>query len=156
MATISNISLLISNASVANTRNVTVSGTMNFDAGEVGKSYRLEIRIFGEDKPGDNLPSADLPGDDELYTYSWGSFFNKRPYRQFTVPAAGPQAFTETRAISSDTLDEDKGEVAIGPQPGLGSPPPTFPRRDEVYATVLLSGAPVSARSATVIAGIGV
>ena len=41
MATVSNISLSIPDTSSADTRNVTVSGTITFDATEVGKSYRL-------------------------------------------------------------------------------------------------------------------
>lgn len=49
MASASNISLSIANGSSANTSNVTVSGLLNFEASEVGKSYHLEIKIFGED-----------------------------------------------------------------------------------------------------------
>ncbi|MFN0168372.1 MAG: hypothetical protein ACKV22_18250 [Bryobacteraceae bacterium] len=154
MASVSAVSLSISNGSTANNQNVTVSGTMQFDAGEVGKSYRLEIKIFGEDKPGDNLPSTDPVGDDELYAFLWGAnIFNKKPYKQFTVAAAGPQTFKETRPIRNDKLDEDSGSVVPG-----NAPPgtPGLPRQDELYAQVSLSGAPASARSATLNFGIGV
>ena len=153
MASLSNISLSLSSGSTANTRNVTVSGTQKFDANDVGKSYRLEIKIFGEDKSGDNLPSGDSVGDDDLYTFLWGSnIFNKKPYKQFTVTVAGTQTFTETRTISIDNLDEDSGTVK-GPSPDINTPGLPLPRKDEVYAKVSLSGSPVDARSATVIAG---
>jgi hypothetical protein len=154
MASLSNIALSLSNGSVANTRNVTITGTIQFDGSEVGKSYRLEIKIFGQDKVGDQLPSTDSLGDDELYTFSWGSLFIKKPYKQFTVAVAGSQSFTETRAISDDTLDEDSGLQKIG-EADIHTPIYS-PRQDEVYARVSLSGAPISARSATVIAGLGV
>ncbi|OHB41394.1 MAG: hypothetical protein A2Y11_03480 [Planctomycetes bacterium GWC2_39_26] len=148
MASVSNIFLLISNNSTANTRNVTVSGTMNFDMGEVGKSYRLEIKIFGEDRPGDNVPSNDPFGDDELYTFLWGRFLPQIPYKRFTVTTAGPQTFTETRAISDDKLDEDSGKVQVGIADI--NTPIFMPRADEVYAKVVLSATPSTARSNTV------
>lgn len=154
MASLSNIALTLSAGSETNSRNVTVSGTMNFDASDIGKSYRLDITIFGEDKTGDNLPSGDVLGDDKLYTFTWGIFLNKKSYKQFVVAAAGPLNFTETRAVSDDVLDEDSGKVQIG---SADINTPIFmPRKDEVYARVNLSGAPVSARSATVIASVGV
>jgi hypothetical protein len=154
MASVSNIVMLLSNGSTAETRNVTVTGTMTFDASEVGKSFRLEIQLFGEDKLGDTLPAGDSVGDDLIYTFSWGMLLNKKAYRQFTVAAAGPQTFTETRPVSSEKFDEDPGKVQIG-EADINTPV-FMPRQDEVYAKVTLSGAPVSGRSATVIAGIGV
>jgi|SRR6266540_1745046 hypothetical protein len=154
MATVSNISLSIAKGSSANTSNVTVSGTMNFDASEVGKSYRLEVKIFGEDKAGDNLPSTDLIGDDQLYTFLWGGLFLKLPFKQFVVSTAGDQSFTETRVLTSDKLDEDSGQAIIG-WADIHTPI-LSPRKDEIYARVMLSGAPVSARSATISLGIGV
>lgn len=141
MASISSVSLSISSG------NVTVSGTMQFDAGEVGKSFRLEIKLFGEDKTGDNLPTSDPVGDDEIYAFTWGSnIFNKKPYKQFTVPTAGTQPFTETRALSEEKRDEDSGNVMLGT-----SPPVPMMRADEIYARVTVSGSPVSLRSATVV-----
>lgn len=152
MASVSNIVLSIANGSAASTRDVTVTGTMNFDASEVGKSYRLEIKVFGEDKAGDKLPATDSVGDDALYTFSWG--FPNKGFKPLTVAAAGAQTFTETRAISNVKLDEDSGKVKIADADIVT--PVFFPRQDEVYAKVSLSGTPTSARSATVIAGIGV
>ena len=141
MASISNVSLAISSG------NVTVSGTMQFDAGEVGKSYRLEIKLFGEDKAGDNLPSGDPIGDDEIHTFRWGTnIFNNKPYKQFTIATAGPQLFTETRALSEENRNEDSGNVMTGT-----TPPVPIMRADEIYAKVTLSGSPVSLRSATVV-----
>ncbi|HEY9748638.1 MAG TPA: hypothetical protein V6C63_08165 [Allocoleopsis sp.] len=154
MASISQVSLSISQGSAANTKNVTVSGTMSFDAGEVGKSYRLEIKLLGEDKSGDNLPFDDSAGEDELYTFLWGTLFIKTPYKQFTVAAAGPQPFKETRVLSDETLDEDKGKVKVG-EADINSPI-FLPRKDEVYAKVSLSSTPVTKRSTTVPLGVGV
>ncbi len=154
MASVSNIAMSIANGSSTSSRNVTVTGTMTFDTSEVGKSYRLEIKLLGEDKVGDKLPAGDPVGDDEIYTFSWGTLLNKKAYKQFTVAAAGPQTFTETRAVSNGSLDEDSGQVKIG-EADINTPL-FFPRQDEVYARVSLSGTPSTARSSTVIAGIGV
>lgn len=141
MASLSNVSLSVSSG------NVTVSGTMKFDASEVGKSFRLEIKLFGEDKAGDNLPSDDPVGDDEIHTFTWGTnVFNKKPYKQFTVANAGPKSFSETSSPSEEKLNEDGGNVMIG-----SSPPVPFMRADEIYAKVTLSGSPVSLRSASVV-----
>jgi hypothetical protein len=157
MASLSNISLAVGAGSTATSTNVTVSGTMTFDAAEVGKSYRLAIGIFGEDKSGDNLPSTDPVGDEELYTFRWGTLFFSRAYRDFTVNAAGAQTFTEARNISSKTLDEDSGSTPGPDSPDNGNTTlPGLPRKDELYARVTLSGTPVSARSQTVEIGIGV
>lgn len=151
MATISNVSLAITNGAAADTRNVTVSGTLNFDASEVGKSYRLAIKIMGEDKPSDNVPDTDPQGDDDLYTFTWGPWLGKKPYKQFTVTASGAMPFNEVRTLNSTQLDEDSGKVKIGE---VGGTPLFLPRGDEVYALVSLSGTPVSIRSA-VISGFG-
>jgi hypothetical protein len=157
MASLSNVSLAVSAGSTATTAKVTVTGKMTFDAAEVGKSYRLEIDIVGEDDSADNRPSTDGVADDELYTFTWGSLLVRRPYRDFVVTAAGTQTFTEARNISSDTLDEDSG-LAPGPSsPDNGNTTlPGMPRKDELYARVTLSGTPVSARSPMVVVGVGV
>jgi hypothetical protein len=148
MASVSDVSLQISPNSLANTQTVTVSGTLNFEEAEVGKSYRLEIKIFGEDKPGDNVPPNDPIGDNELYAFLWGHFFRKIPYKPFMVNMAGKQNFTERRAISDETLDEDSGKVIVG---WADINTPVFmPRADEIYAKVVLSSLPSTGRSNTV------
>jgi hypothetical protein len=154
MASVSNVTLSLAAGSSSSTTNVTVAGTLTFDASEVGKSYRMEILVMGEDLSGDNLPSTDSGSDDSLYTFKWGSLFLMKPYKQVTVAAAGAQSFTETRAITSTTLDEDSGKVYIG-DADINTPL-YMPRKDEVYAKVTVSSVPVSARSTTVIAGFGV
>lgn len=148
MATISNVSLAITNGAAVDMRNVTVSGTLNFDASEVGKSYRLAIKIMGEDKPGDNVPDTDPIGNDDLYTFTWGLFLGKKPYKQFTVTTAGAMPFNEMQTLSATQLDEDSGKVKIG-QADINTPI-FLPRADEVYAFVSLSGTPVSMRSAVI------
>lgn len=148
MATVNNVTLTLASGSTSSTKNITVSGNFSFDAAEVGKSFRQEIKILGEDKSGDNLPSGDAVGDDELYTFTWGSLFIKLPYKQFVVNAAGTLPFSETRSINAEALDEDSGKVIVG-YADINTPI-YMPRADEVYARVTLSGAPVSARSPTV------
>ena len=152
MASISGVSMSIANTSSTTSRNVTVTGTMSFDASDVGRSFHLAISLFGEDKSGDNLPSGDPVGDDEIYAYKWGLLLGAKPYKVVTVSAAGSVPFTETRAVSNAKLDEDPGTIPVNFDPPL----PGVPRADEVYARATLSGAPVSARSATVTAGWGV
>jgi hypothetical protein len=152
MASVSGVTMSIANGSSSLARNVTVSGTMSFDASDVGHTYHLAISLFGEDKSGDNLPASDPVGDDEIYVYKWGVPLTQKSYKVVTVSAPGSVPFTETRSVSNAKLDEDTGTVA----PNVDPPLPGLPRRDEVYAKATLTGAPVSARSATVIAGFGV
>uniref|UniRef100_UPI004055C8CE hypothetical protein n=1 Tax=Candidatus Electronema sp. TaxID=2698783 RepID=UPI004055C8CE len=150
MAAVSNVSLSITDGSTTETKTVAVSGTLTFEESDIGKNYRLAIKLFGEDLDGDNLPNTDPAGDDELYTFMFGSFF-KSLYKSITVAAAGSQSFTELRTISKEKLDEDSGNILVKP-PVIGLPPVKLPRTDEVYAKVTLSVAPYSstARSATV------
>ena len=56
-STLTNVKLTLA-PGAAGTTTVTVKGDMEFQAAEVGRSYRLEIRLFGEDKVGDNLPAG--------------------------------------------------------------------------------------------------
>lgn len=144
MASLSDVLLTITTNSNGNSSNVNVSGKIGFDAGEIGKSYRLEIKLFGEDKAGDKLPSSDAVGDDELYVFKWNLLFS---YKTITVTNAGIQNFSYTRTLPSNVLDEDAGTVKIGEE---SNTPVFMPRGDEIYATVFLSAAPVSARSQTV------
>ena len=76
---------------VSNKRDVTVAGTITFDAGDVGKTYRLEIKLFGDDSASDNRPAADSAADDLIYTYQWTPpfLFLPRPFKAITVTAAG-------------------------------------------------------------------
>lgn len=140
-------------STVADKRSVTVSATMTFDAGDVGKTYRLEIKLYGEDLSGDKLPAGDSVGSDVIYTYSWATPFVVS-YKSVTVAAAGSVAFIETRNVAVTLLDEDTGTEVIG-WADINTPI-LMPRKDEVYARVTLSGAPVTKRSDTVVAGIGV
>jgi hypothetical protein len=154
MATVSNVAISLSNGSSSSNRTVTVTGTMNFDASEVGKLFRMSINVMGEDKAGDNLPAGDSASDDDVYTFTWGSLLNQKSYKQFTVNVPGSQTFTESRTVLNDKLDEDKGKVIVG-QADINTPI-YMPRQDEIYALVTLSTIPATAKSATIIAGIGV
>ncbi len=135
-------------------RDVTVAGTMTFDASDVGRTYRLEIQLMGEDLAADNLPSGDTGADDLISSFIWVSGGVPRPYRTITVQAAGNINFSEKRAIETSRLDEDAGLQKVG-MADIHTPV-FMPRADEVYAQVTLGTAPVSKRSATVQAGIGV
>jgi hypothetical protein len=156
MASISNVTMSIATGTSSIARSVTVNGTMTFDANDVGKTYRLGIALVGEDKTGDNLPSGDAVGDDDVYDFRWGILLYQKPYKSITVAAPGTQTFSETRSVSNVKLDEDAGTVPINYEPDINTPLPGFPRKDEVYARATLGLAPVIARSPTVIAGIGI
>lgn len=136
-------------------RDVTVAGTMTFDAGDVGRTYRLEIQLYGEDLTGDKLPSGDTGADDLISTFMWASGgILLRSYKAVTVLAAGTVNYSEKRAIDTAKLDEDSGKEIVG-WADINTPI-YMPRSDEVYAQVTLGTAPVSKRSVTVQAGIGV
>jgi hypothetical protein len=154
MATISTPTVTLGSIS-GGKRDVTVAGTMSFDASDVGRTYRLEIKLYGEDLAGDSLPSGDSTADDLLSTFMWaGGGILLRPYKAITVTAAGTVAYSEKRAIDTAKLDEDAGKVQVG-MADINTPI-YMPRADEVYAQVTLGMASVSKRSATVQAGIGV
>ncbi len=81
---------------------MTVKGDMEFQAAEVGRAIGWEIRLFGEDKVGDNLPAGDPVGDDELYVFRWGRW-----------SLAGRTArFTSGRRRAADLRRDQRG---IGP-----------------------------------------
>lgn len=153
MASITNASIALGDV-VNGKRDVTVAGALEFDAGDVGKTYRLEIKVFGEDKSGDNLPSGDAAGDDLLYTYSWPGPLLPRPFKSITVAAAGNINFSEKRTLDSTKFDEDAGTAIVG-WADINTPI-LMPRKDEVYATATLSGAPSTVKTATIVAGLGV
>lgn len=135
-------------------RDVTVNGSITFNASDIGKTYRLEIKVYGDDPAGDVLPSDDAVGDDLIYTYQWGGLFLPKPYKSITVAAAGTINYSEKRSVATSKLDEDKGTKIVG-WADINTPI-LMPRKDEVYASVTLSGAPVTAQSAVVTAGLGV
>lgn len=154
MATLSTPTVTLGSTS-GDKRDVTVAGKMIFDASDIGRSYRLEIRLYGEDLGSDSLPADDSGADDLISTYTWsGGGFFLRPYKTITVAAAGTVNYTEKRAIDTAKLDEDAGKVKVG-MADINTPV-FMPRADEVYAQVTLGTAPVSKRSTTVQAGIGV
>lgn len=130
-----------------------VKATLGFDDSEVGKTFQLRIALWGEDLPGDNLAPGDGPGNDQLYTFRWGSGLFMTSQKAITVSEAGTVAVSEMRRGSYSILDEDTGEVRPNVPPGV--PEFGLPRKDEVFARVTLStrGTTVNARSPTVIAG---
>jgi hypothetical protein len=153
MASVTNATIALGNV-VSDKRDVTVAGTLAFDAGDVGKTYRLEIKVFGEDKSGDNLPSGDGASNDLLYTYSWPGVIFPVQFKNITVAGAGNVNFSEKRTLDSTKFDEDAGIAIVGWADK--NTPITMPRKDEVYATATLSGAPSTVKTATIVAGLGV
>lgn len=153
MPTLSTPTLTLGNT-VNNKRDVTVAGNITFDAGDVGKTYRLEIKLFGDDSSSDNRPASDTVADDLIYTYKWTPPFLAfpRPFKTITVTSAGNVSYSEKRAVASASLDEDSGVVSNM----VGGVLIQMPRSDEVYAAVTIAGAPVTVNTATVTAGIGV
>ena len=141
-------------ATTNNKRDVTVAGTITFAASDVGKTYRLGIKIFGEDKADDSLPSDDAVGDDLLYTYLFPGSGIFLSFKNLTVAAAGTVNYSEKRAIDTGKLDEDAGLVQVG-QADIHTPV-FMPRKDEVYASVTVSTASVTKKSATVSSDVGV
>ncbi|HEX3140257.1 MAG TPA: hypothetical protein VHQ87_09390 [Rhizobacter sp.] len=137
-----------------NKRDVTVAGSISFDAGDVGKTYRLEIKVYGEDKSGDVLGPGDALGSDLLYTYAFPGPLIVMPYKNFKVTAAGSVPYSEKRAIDTSKLDEDPGTEVVG-WADINTPI-VLPRKDEVYASVTVSAFPVTKKSATVTSGLGV
>lgn len=154
MATIQNPKTTLAAGGSNGQRAVTVTGMLNFDSGDVGKTFKLEIGLYGDDSTSDLRPAGDGAGDDLLYTFSFAGGLFPRPYKLLTVQAAGSVPVNETRLVSDEKLDEDSGKVAVGQ--------PTFqefvfmPRSDEVYAKLTLGATSISAVSPTVQAGIGV
>jgi hypothetical protein len=139
MPTITNLTLEVTDdAAPATTRTAKVTGTLGFDAADAGKTYRVAIALLGEDTPDDNLPATDSGADDELYTFMFGFL---KPYKTVVVPANATVALSESRTLPASKLDEDSGKVMFN------NHPPAFARRDEVYARVTVSGAPVTQRS---------
>lgn len=153
MASINNPVVTLGSSSGSG-RNVTVTGTLNFDASDVGRTYKLEIGVYGDDSASDNRPSDDSAADDLIYTFKWTAIPFPRPYKNITVLVAGSMAINETRLISNDTLNEDKGNVIIA-EPAPQSPVP-FPRSDEIYAKVTLGSASISKNTPPLQVGIGI
>lgn len=154
MASVSNVQLQL--GSGATERPATVTGTLDFDASDVGKTFRLSIDLWGEDLADDDVASSDAAGDDLLYSFLWvGGTPLIRKYRSIAVSAPGSQTFTETRNVPAAKLDEDAGKFGSDKEADINTPLPGLPRRDEVYARVTVALPPSTARSATVIAGIG-
>ena len=153
MATLSTPTVTLGATSGAK-RDVTVAGTMTFDASDVGRTYRLEIQLMGEDLAGDLMPAEDTGADDLISTFMWLSGGVPRAFRTVNVLAAGSVPYSEKRAIETARLDEDAGLQYKG-QADIHTPI-YMPRADEVYAKVTMGTASVSKRSATVLAGIGV
>ena len=152
MATISNPTLVLGQVT-NNLREVTVSADVMFDRADEGKTYKLEIALFGEDKSGDALPPGDSVGDNLLYTFSWaaGPIFLTKAYKLYTVTRPGPVKLQEKRMVSVAALDEDAGVVLVpGPINGHLIP---LPRKDEVYAQIKLSVPALVARTPTIVAG---
>ena len=146
MASVSDVTLQFGAAS-ADPRLVRVKGKLHFDAGDVGKSFNLDVDLYGAEPAGDTLPPGDHPRSDFLYSFKWASATSKT----IPVAAAGIVAFDESRNVPASVLDEDAGETGPRDINVPNEPLPGLPHKDEVFALVTLVTR-ASARSRTVVA----
>lgn len=144
MANVSGISLKFKNGPTDDIKIVKVSGKVTFNREDINKTFRLEIKLFGDDGcSNNNVPKSDFINEDSCtFTFSLTPPFNwlKLPYKQFTVSEPGVQYFSEERNVNANAVDEEGGlEIT-----GLASEATLLklPKGDEVYATVALYEVP--------------
>jgi hypothetical protein len=115
---------------------VTVDYDLEFEAAEVGKTFKVVVQLWPKDGPDDEEQGTFSFNPQPLYTFSFGStFFNKKRYRT-VVPQSTSLSQTAVNTLNSDTLDEDPGHYKIK-NPGGGTY--ALPHDDEIYAKVILS-----------------
>lgn len=132
MAEVKDVTLAIQPGSSSSKRKATVGFNLLFSAQEAGKTFRYEIRLRGEDKPGDEEGTT---GDRALlYTFTFGIVAGVT-YKNLTAQA-GSHSYSETNEVALQKLNEDPGHTDIDVDPN--TPPQPFPHSDEVYAAVTL------------------
>lgn len=119
MAEVKNVVLTVSNVpNLPDKKNVMVSYTLQFEPAEAGKQFQVVINLMGDD--GGN--------DTTLHTF----WFGLKRYALVTAQA-GAQNFTETRQLTTGTLNEDPGHHVIEVDINTTI---KIPHDDELYATV--------------------
>ena len=133
MAQIKDVKLQIQPKST-DLKKVIVDFKLTFTTAEVGKTFRYDINLLGEDKLGDEGPI--VIGGQLISDFSFGVF--GIPSKLITATAT-EQSFTEIRNISTQKLNEDPGFDSINVSPPE-LPPQIIkvPHKDEIYAEVSL------------------
>ena len=105
MAQIKDVKLQIK-PNLADSKKVTVDFKLAFSTAEVGKTFRYDINLRGEDKPGDDQePGPTMIGGQLISDFTFGIGL---PSKLITATAP-EQSFSETRSISTQKLNEDPG-----------------------------------------------
>lgn len=129
MAQVKDVKLQIKPNS-ASSKEVTVDFKLAFSTDEVGKKFRYDINLRGEDKPDDDRePGLTIIGGQLISDFTFGLGL---PSKLITATAV-EQSFSETRNISTQKLNEDPGFSPITKSgPGLMY-------QDEIFAEVILN-----------------
>jgi hypothetical protein len=129
MAQIKDVKLQITPNS-ADSKKVKVDFKLAFSTADVGKTFRYDINLRGEDKPDDDRqPGPTTIGGQLISDFTFGLGL---PSKLFT-PTATEHSFSETRNISTQKLNEDPG---VSPITESG---PGFFYKDEIFAEVTLN-----------------
>jgi hypothetical protein len=128
MAQIKDVKLQI-NPGSATTKKVTVDFKLVFGNAEIGKTFRYDINLRGEDKPDDDKETGlTMIGGQLISDFTFGIGL---PSKLITASLL-EQSFTETRNISTQKLNEDPGFDFVF---NKGQ----FPHADEIFAEVILN-----------------
>lgn len=100
---------------------VTVEYRATFEEHEVGLPHRVTVELWAKDDL-----TVPAPFARPLYTFTFGSFFGRRPSK-VVAPGAAEFADTVTNLLQRTVLDEDPGWDGF------------VPEFDEVYARVVVS-----------------
>ena len=136
MAQIKDVKLQIK-PNLADSKKVIVDFKLAFSTAEVGKTFRYDINLRGEDKSGDDPePGPTIIGGQLISDFTFGLGL---PSKLITATAL-EQSFSETRNISTQKLNEDPGFDSINVSPPE-LPPQLIkvPHQDEIFAEVTLN-----------------
>jgi len=134
MATVKSVILSFANGTTADDRTAIVKYTFNFAAGDVGKAFRVSIKLWADDT-GEGPVLSPLFVQ-PLYTFHFGNFlFFKNDYFVVTPSMAGDLSDTKQAIVATNLLNEDPGTTTVKLPNGKLI---TLPQRDEIYATVSL------------------
>lgn len=159
MPEVNNVKLSFSKKNSTSDWETTVTGDVTFNSNETGR-YRLEIKLFAEDGFQDDanddrlLPIFSLQ-QPPIYVFKFiiGTLpliAGASDYKNVSVNGETTLKLNETRVIKPEILNEDPGsDVLIIPDPNGEEVHRSFnPKRDEIYATVIISQVQASGRSA--------
>ena len=109
MAEVKDVTLNIQPGSSTGKKKATVGFNLLFSSQEAGKTFRYEIRLRGEDKPGDD---EGIAGNGALlHTFTFGVLAGIT-FKKVTA-IAGLNHFTEPNEVSIQKLNEDPKHTDI-------------------------------------------